>query len=975
MGNWTDHTRIVPTSVTDGGPITRDVPASGNISVGGEMDNWTYFARAGQALSIFLNPANGFSPALGFAQLQVLDPANNVISTVAATANGQSVQLVGFTFPAEGTYTIRVQASPTQPTAVGNYLLSVDEATLDTRPLVLNQPGTGMLESHYSTDHWTFAANANQQVQFHLVGAASTGIRFQLIGPNGFVGFTDLNSDSGLINLPATGSYVLQAAGNLTGFGAYTFRLDTTSQTALARGTPYNGTLSSSGFAQLFKIELPQSSPLLIYFDDATDTDRTEVYARLGSPPTRHTFDARVDTIGADHRVTVPLAAPGIWYVLVYGDRVSGASDFTLLVEAPLVVTLGVAPNYGGVGERLQPTITGLGFVPGTQFDLVPIGGGTSIPGHQVSIDSTTQATATFDLTGATLGNYDIRATRPTGASHSLPGVFEVGALGINHLETHLILPAELGRHAVATLYVEYENTGTVPMAAPILILQSGDPDNSDRPLLTLDQSRVTEGFWTSAIPDGFANSVQIYASGAAQGVLQAGERIRVPVYYAGLQQPWDSSDVGVEFQLGIHVAGDATTIDWPSLAAELRPDWIAADAWPVVFANLQSQIGTTWGDYVRMLSNNASYLGRLGERVSSVDQLYGFEVQQALGLDPVGTITSAVDASAASPGLPLTFIRSFGNTITERYSVGPFGRGWNASWQQFAEPLTDGTVIIHLSPDAQRRFQPDSRHADSFFSQTGDTGTLRKVIGGAYELTEPSGFVIRFRADGRLDLVRDTYGNTITTGFTNNRITSLTHSSGLALGITYNAVSHIASITDSYGRTTTFGYDPTDSLLLTATDPAGTTTYTYSTGNGAAREYALTSITDPSGVSQSFEYDTHGRVTATFFGANIGRTSYAYDDAGTVTITDAANVFSKIFFDHNRQVARVEDSTGNYVSSQFDANVRPVTQTDAQGASQAATWTTTGALRTLTDELNHTTSFTPGGPHNQPLSLIDARA
>ena len=287
-----------------------------------------------------------------------------------------------------------------------------------------------------------------------------------------------------------------------------------------------------------------KARPLLIHFDDATDTDRTEVYARLGSPPTRQTFDARFDANGADHRVAVPFAAPGTWYVLVYGDHVASASNFTLLVEAPPVATLGVTPNYGGVGEQSQVTITGLGFVPGTQFDLVPVGGGAAIPAEQVSIDSTTQASATFDLTGATLGDYDVRATLPTGPSNSLPGAFAGRCAGGKQLSRRASsCRRQSAGTRVATLYVEYENTGTMPMAAPILILQSGDPDNSDRPLLTLDQSRVTAGFWTSAIPDGFAHSVQIYASGAAPGVLQPGERIRVPVYYAGLQQPWDFSD------------------------------------------------------------------------------------------------------------------------------------------------------------------------------------------------------------------------------------------------------------------------------------------------------------------------------------------------------------------------------------------------------------------------------------------------
>src|SRR5207249_281587 len=128
------------------------------------------------------------------------------------------------------------------------------------------------------------------------------------------------------------------------------------------------------------------------------------------------------------------------------------------------------------------------------------------------------------------------------------------------------------------------------------------------RPLLTLDQSLLTQGFWTSALPKGFSNSVQIYASGAVAGVLQPGERIRLPVYYAGLQQPWDfSNDNTQNYEIRVHEAGDTDPIDWAGLKDGLRPPTIAPDAWEAVFSNLTSQIGPSWGDYVRMLSVNAT--------------------------------------------------------------------------------------------------------------------------------------------------------------------------------------------------------------------------------------------------------------------------------------------------------------------------------------------------------------------------------
>ena len=45
---------------------------------------------------------------------------------------------------------------------------------------------------------------------------------------------------------------------------------------------------------------------------------------------------------------------------------------------------------------------------------------------------------------------------------------------------------------------------------------------------------------------------------------------------------------------------------------------------------------------------------------------------------------------------------------------------------------------------------------------------------------------------------------------------------------------------------------------------PAGTTQYTYSIGNGAATEHALTSIQFPDGTHQYYTYDALGRLAST---------------------------------------------------------------------------------------------------------------
>ena len=94
----------------------------------------------------------------------------------------------------------------------------------------------------------------------------------------------------------------------------------------------------------------------------------------------------------------------------------------------------------------------------------------------------------------------------------------------------------------------------------------------------------------------------------------------------------------------------------------------IAAGAWSPIFDNLSTQIGDTWGDYVAALTDSATYLAYLGQPVTDVSQLWAFHIQQAMGLSPVSSLASAVDASVAGEGFPLEFHRYFAATLDERY-------------------------------------------------------------------------------------------------------------------------------------------------------------------------------------------------------------------------------------------------------------------------------------------------------------------
>ena len=192
--------------------------ASGTISTQGEVDEWTFFGRSGQSVTIFVNPGDvesppPASPTLGFAHVKILDPQGNLVASASSASSGQTVRL-GADLPRDGTYKIRVKAPASQPSSTGNYHLSLHNATIDVRPLVFDQREIGVLETPFSIDRWTFTANANQLIRFDLINSGLANLKFTLRGPNGSTVFTDLASDSDLVSLPFNGAYVLEAFTN-----------------------------------------------------------------------------------------------------------------------------------------------------------------------------------------------------------------------------------------------------------------------------------------------------------------------------------------------------------------------------------------------------------------------------------------------------------------------------------------------------------------------------------------------------------------------------------------------------------------------------------------------------------------------------------------------------------------------------------------------------------------------------------------
>lgn len=754
---------------------------------------------------------------------------------------------------------------------------------------------------------------------------------------------------------------------------------DTTSFTMpqLTLGVPTAGSFASVGERQYYQVLVPTGSNLVIRLDDADHAGLNELCLNRGTPPSA-TSAQYAASGAADPRLSVPAAPAGTWYVQVHNALGTGA--YTLLAEVTHVGLYTAVPGALGNGADMVLTLSGAGFVTGTSASLVSETG--SVYPGAVRIDSFSRLAVTFPAASVPAGVYTIRVSTPAGESAALASAFAVLPGGTAALETHLVLPAALGYHQLATLYVTYNNTGSVAMPAPLLTL-SASQDGREAALLTLDALRVSAGFWTSATPEGFAPTVQFLASGATPGVLQPGESGRVAVYWAGWLQPWNFAYPPISFRIGITHLENATPvgrgsapgradIGWDAYRDALRPAGVQADGWNALWSVFARRVGTTWGDYVAMLNRSALYLGGVGDPVGDVQKLLAFELLQADGLSPLPVLASARDADTDTPVLALSFERSFPNSVTGRYRLGALGRGWTHPWEASLMAASDGTVRVYRPGAGARVFQPDAR--GGYSSAPGDYGRLTALDGGAFLLSEKDGRRSAFTASGAADYVEEPNGNRVTGVYTAGRLTALNHSCGRALTLTYTAAGRIASVTDPEGRRTTFAYDATGEHLLTATRPDGqVVAYSYGRDTGGPTAHALTEIAFPGGSHRTFTYDADGRCSGTYRDGNAEPLQFSYPGTGTVRLTDGRGNSSTLQYDHCGYLVRSTDPLGQGGLFQFDGRGQLTGLADNEGRRVDLSYDGRGNLTRVQDALGQPVSFAYAGPQNRLAAVTDA--
>lgn len=768
-----------------------------------------------------------------------------------------------------------------------------------------------------------------------------------------------------------------------------------------------------------------------------------EIFVGYGQMPTRESYDIAWQKGASSGELILPSrTAVGDVYLLVNNKSSALALKYTLDAEVlPMTVTA-VTPTTQGRESSSTFDLYGTNFTHSTRVVFVDNEGTEYVP-DSLDIISDSRIRVKFNAKKLPAEKLDIIVTNEYEEQVVMDNAVTITASTGAHLKIAKVFPELLGYHIQGTLKIVFENTGSDPMHAPLLTLV-GKQNGKEGAIMTMDPSIVNQGFWTSAMPEGFANSVSFLAYSASapgwlmpsgldahfswQGtyfdamfdeaglwwfsnrhLVHSGDGYQVSIlndpsilskareyvsygaiggrgiaisenslahldyskylgntakiYYCGWQQPWDFSYPEFNFELGYLGTDNTATLNWyDSFSGTSMPEEqkrLLADA-------LTRTAGGTWGDYVLMLNNNLIYLDELGclpaggSTMYDTDSLVTFELMKADGsATPAKTLAASVDMAQEAQGLSLLIARSYGSSISSRFTEGAFGYGWSFNWEMSLTFREDGTAELH-APGSSLVYQPDYR--GGYINTTPkDTAVFAKQRDGCYTRTERDGTRYTFAADGKLNSVRDANGNTITCGYDENgQLCTLTHSGGEQLTLTWDEAGHISSVTNCLGDTTTYRYN--GGHLVQVTDYLGdSVSYEYSD----TLAHALTRVIGTDGVSEHFTYNERGLVESSALSeagsplANYGTITLSYGDNGEVTVTDIYGATTTYYYDNKGQVRRAVDVNGNALTYGYDDAGNLVSFTDQAGNTSAYTYDAAGNMLSSTNALGHTITYT----------------
>jgi RHS repeat-associated protein len=239
--------------------------------------------------------------------------------------------------------------------------------------------------------------------------------------------------------------------------------------------------------------------------------------------------------------------------------------------------------------------------------------------------------------------------------------------------------------------------------------------------------------------------------------------------------------------------------------------------------------------------------------------------------------LVKATDLTIAGTGLDVRVERLFNSTSTRNEALSP---GWllGVGHDVRLEFPSDDSVLFRAPTGYEVRFTKDDSGGYSAPRDPGIDAKLKPTDDAGWELKWHSKERYLFDASGRWTEHRDKNDNVIRFGYS-------------------GTPSRVSQITDTRGRSVTFGY--TSGRLTAATDAAGGRTYAYTydasgrLASSAVTSYALATDNVNLNVRTLYDYDSSGRL-AKITDPRGNATTFGYDGTSrklqTITrVTDAS--------------------------------------------------------------------------------------
>ncbi len=359
----------------------------------------------------------------------------------------------------------------------------------------------------------------------------------------------------------------------------------------------------ANGRSVYYKLTVPTAGDtILVKLDGANSNAFNELYVAFGRPPTRGDFDFTYQKpFSPDQEIIMPLTRDGTYYILAYGNTVPASNTVSLTAEVIPFSIREIDPVTAGDVGQITLRIRGARFTPDTNFKLVNSINGNVTDALQTYYRGSALAFATFAVSGIDHGEYDLRAVKADSSSATLTNALSIGAGTGSRVEANISGPPQLRWKRNGIFYANYGNIGDNDGMPPLLIVRTINDTPFGISLDTLD-----------------TEPIQILGSSknGVAGILRPGETYSFPLYFYAAYQT-------VRFTVDAVTVNDTTPMDWDSMEAGVRPDFLSDAEWSVLWDKIKTRVGNTWGDYVRTLSEVASFLGARGEETWDVRVLF----------------------------------------------------------------------------------------------------------------------------------------------------------------------------------------------------------------------------------------------------------------------------------------------------------------------------------------------------------------